>query len=138
MLHRVVEEVFDERAVVKEEDDQGAPHVYRMRVSSHTALDGQERHAALVASYEWFQVHVLDLDVGTIRFDYDDDEAKKEAELRDLAHLVRAYLQGEGEVTYRPSLIRRRPMPTLTVKANGIRWRLGRSTSSETELQDSP
>lgn len=138
VLHRVVEEVFDHYAFRKEEDDHEAPYAYRMLLSSLKTHNGRERHASLVASYEWFEVHVIDLDVGTIRFDYDGNEADKEAELRDLAHLARAYLQGEGEVTYRPSLIRRRPLPTLTVETNGIRWRLGRSTSSGEKLEDSP
>jgi hypothetical protein len=134
VLHRVVDSVFDDSTFVRDDDDSEAPHVYRVRLSSRAAFNGQRRHASLVASYEWFQVHIPDLDVGTIRFNYDDDEAEKVAEVRDLAHLVLAYLQGEGEVTYRPSLVRRRPIPTLTVETNGMRWRLGRSTNSEEEL----
>lgn len=137
MLHRIVDEVFDECAIVREEDDHKAPHTYRIRLSSDNKSNGRERQVTLVATYECFMVHITDLDVGIIRFDYGDVAAEKESELRGLAHLARAYLQGEGEVTYRPSLIRRRPLPTLTVETNGFRWRLGRSTSSEEELKDS-
>lgn len=138
VLHRVVDEIFDECTFVREEDDHEAPYAYGMRLSNRTASSDQKRHASLAASHEWFEAHVIDLGVSRRNFDYGEDEADKEAELRDLAHLVRAYLQGEGEVTYRPSLFRRRPMPTLKVETNGVRWRLGRSVSSQEELPDSP
>jgi DNA-binding XRE family transcriptional regulator len=111
VLHRVVDEVFDESTFVKECDDHEAPRTYRVRLSIRGTSHDQGRHASLVATSERFQAHILDLGVGTIRFDYDDDEAEKEADLRDLALLVRTYLQGAGEVTYRPSLLRRRPTP---------------------------
>ncbi|MBD8063425.1 hypothetical protein [Oceanitalea stevensii] len=134
VLHRVVDEVFDDSVFVHEYDDHDAPDAYRVRVTSRAVPYIQERDGCLVASYEWFQAHIPDLDVGNIRFNYDDDEREKEADLRDLALLVRAYLRGAGEVTYRPSLIRRRPIPTLTVEASGVRWRLGRRVSSEARI----
>jgi hypothetical protein len=128
VLHRVIDDVFDQSTVTKEEDSSDAPHAHRVLLSTRPSVDGRQRNASLVASYEWFQAHILDLDVHAMSFDYDDDEAEKENEIRDLAYLVRAYLQGEGTVTYRPSLIRRRPVPTLMIETNGLRWRLRRST----------
>ncbi|GLI32531.1 hypothetical protein BCONGLO52_33720 [Brachybacterium conglomeratum] len=132
-----MDDVFDRSVFRREEDDREAPSAYRLRLSSARTLDDQERHASLAASYEWFEFHVSDLDVGTRRFDYGDDETEKEAELRNLAYIARAYLQGEGRVTYRPSLIRRRPLPTLTIETHGVRWRLGRRTSTEEDLENS-
>ena len=134
VLRRVVDEVFDERAVVAEEDYHEAPRAYRVLLSNRKASNGKERQVSLVATYEWFSVHVTDLDVGILRFDYDDVESEKELELRELAHLARAYLEGEGKITYRPSLLHRRPHPTLTIETGGIRWKLGRRISSEEQL----
>lgn len=130
VLHRVIDDVFDPSTVTKEEDGSDAPHAHRVLLSTRPSVDGQQRNASLVASYEWFQAHILDLDVHAMTFAYDDDEAEKENEIRDLAHLVGAYLRGEGTMTYRPSLIRRRPVPTLTIEANGLRWRLRRNSYS--------
>ena len=124
----MIDHVFDPSTVINEEDSSDAPHAHRVLLSTRPTGEGQQRHASLVASYEWFQAHILDLDVHAMSFDYDDDEAETENEIRDLAHLVRAYLHGEGTVTYRPSLIRRRPVPTLTIETNGLRWRLRRNT----------
>ena len=108
----MIDDVFDPSTVIKDEDSSDAPHAHRVLLRTRPTGEGQQRHASLVASYAWFRAHILDLDVHAMSFDYD-DEAEKENEIRDLAHLVRAYLRGEGTVTYRPSLIRRRPMPTL-------------------------
>lgn len=129
VLHRVVAEVFGDTEVTWEEDEREAPHVHCVRLSARASSDGQERNAALCASDEWFEAHLLDLEVGTIRFDYDDDESEKEAEIRDLARIVHAYLQGEGQVTYRPTLFRRRLLSTLTIDMDGTRWHFrGRSS----------
>lgn len=124
----MVDDVFDPSTVTKEEDSSDAPHAHRVLLSTRPSAEGRQRNASLVASYEWFQAHILDLDVHAMSFDYDDDEAEKENEIRDLAYLVRAYLHGEGTVTYRPSRIRRRPMPTLMIETNGLRWHLRRNT----------
>ncbi|WP_413450321.1 hypothetical protein AA0Y32_06595 [Georgenia phoenicis] len=134
VLHRVVDEVFDDVSFGKMADDDEAPRGYGIRLRNSAGAHAPERHALITANNERFGAHLLDLDVGAIRFDYDDDEVGKEAELRDLAVLVRAYLYGAGDVTYRRSLVRRRPLPVLTIDAGGIQWRLGRHVSSWLEL----
>lgn len=100
-------------------------------------MNDRERHVELVASYEWFGVHVTDLDPRATRFAYNNDGTETEAELQVLAHTERAYLQGERHVTSRYGLIRRRRLTTLTIEAHGIRWRLGRRTSSAEHLNES-
>jgi hypothetical protein len=134
VLHRVVTEVFGDTEVTWEDDERETPHVHCVRLSARVSSDDRERNAALCASYEWFEAHLLDLEVGTISFDYDDDESEKEAEMRDLARIVRAYPQGEGEVTYRPTLFRRRLLPTLTFDMDGTRWHFRGRTSWRSPL----
>ncbi|MGD6980669.1 MULTISPECIES: hypothetical protein [Citricoccus] len=134
VLHRVVVEVFGETEVEWEDDEREAPHVHCVRLRARGSGDGQERNAALCASYEWFEAHLLDFEVGTISFDYDDDEAEKEVEIGDLARIIRAYLQGEGQVTYRPTLFRRRLLPTLTIDMDGTRWHFRGRTSWKSPL----
>ncbi len=88
-----------------------------------TSADGQ-RHAGLRASYEWCDADIFDLDVSTFLLDYDDEEEDKEAVLRDLALVVRAYLRGEGRVEHGRSLIRSHSV--LKIVVDGQEWVLRR------------
>jgi hypothetical protein len=70
------------------------------------------------------------LNVQTILFDEDDEEAEKEAELRRLCLVMRAYLQGEGHVEQRRRLFRRGTIPSLYIEVDSLEWRLGRHLSA--------
>ncbi|WP_309081709.1 hypothetical protein [Zhihengliuella sp.] len=133
LLHRVVAEVFDGEPVTWQDLASDSSHMHGLQLSAHAGPDGRVRRAELRATYEWFDARILDLDVGAILFDYGDDEEEKADEIRELAHLVLAYLRAEAQITYRPSLIRRRPVPTLTIETSARRWRLRRSTFTFTE-----
>lgn len=128
LLHRVVAEVFDGESVTWQDLLSDSSHVHGIQLSAQEGIDGRIRRAEMRATYEWFDARILDLGVGATLFDYGDDETEKAVEIRELAHLVLAYLRAEGQVTYRPSLLRRRPVPTLTIEACGRRWTLHRST----------
>ena len=117
LLRRVVAEVFDADvdATYSTEPD---PPMYRVRL---TTADGQ-RHAGLRASYEWFDADIFDFGVSTFQVDYDDDEADKEAVLRELALVVRAYLRNGGRVEHRRGLIRSHLI--LKIAVDGHEWAL--------------
>jgi len=122
LLRRVVADVFDATYSAEPKD----PHMHRVRL---TRADGQ-RHAGLRASYESFDAEIFDLGVSTYPLDYDDEEEDKEAVLRDLALVVRAYLRGEGRVEHRRGPIRSHPV--LKIVDDGQEWvlrRRGRSRS---------
>jgi hypothetical protein len=123
LLRRVVTEVFDADVVVAFSTESNAPHVHRARLAG---ADGR-RHAGLRASYEWFEATIFDLGVSTTLFDYDDDERDKEAVLRALALVVRAYLRGEGRIEHKRGLIRSHPV--LRIKVEDRDWELGRRSS---------
>lgn len=122
-LHRVVADAFADDTEIVYDIDPKSPHVYRVRLS---AIDGR-RTAGIQASYEWFEARIFDLDVSVTLFDYDDEE--KEAYLRELALVVRAYLRGDGQVEHRRRRFRRRPEPVLVVELNDRVWQLGRRVS---------
>ncbi|WP_461186782.1 hypothetical protein [Arthrobacter sp. Z4-13] len=127
MLHRVVDEVFNETFAVVDVIPEADPWLHSVRVSGRF---GNDRTARIRASYEWANVFIPELDVGAILFEYDDVEDEKEAELRKLCLVMRAYLQGQGHIEKRRRLFRRGEVSVLKIEVDGYEWRLGRSTSS--------
>lgn len=118
LLRRVVAEVFDADVEVTYSPAPKDPHTHRVELTSG---DGR-RHAGMTASYEWFDAFIFDLGVSTILLDYDDEEADKEAVLRELALVVRAYLRGEGRVEHKRGLFRSHAV--LKVVVDGQEWEL--------------
>ena len=116
LLRRVVAEVFDADVDATYSTEPKDSHMHRVRL---TTSDGQ-RHAGLRASYEWFDADIFDLGVSTFLLDYDDEEADKEAVLRELALVVRAYLRGEGRVEHRRGLFRSHSV--LKIVVDGHEW----------------
>jgi hypothetical protein len=127
MLHRVVAEVFDENFAVTNASSSDDSWLHGVHVSNGS---DQDRTAIIRASYGWMDAIVPELNVQTILFDEDDVEAEKEAELRRLCFVMRAYLQGEGRVEQRRRLFRRGTVPILSIEVDGLEWRLGRRHSS--------
>ncbi|MCZ2848658.1 hypothetical protein [Modestobacter sp. VKM Ac-2978] len=117
LLRRVVAEVFDADVDATYSTEPNSL-MHRVRL---TTADGQ-RHAGLRASYEWFDADIFDLGVSTFQVDYDDEEAGKEAALRELALVVRAYLRGGGRVEHRRGLIRSHSV--LKIDVDGHEWAL--------------
>lgn len=130
LLRRVVAEVFDADVDATYSTEPKDPHMHRVRL---TSADGQ-RHARLRASYEWFDADIFDLGVSTLLLDYDDEEKRKEAALRDLARVVRAYLRGEGRVEHRRGLIRSHSV--LKIVVDGQEWVLRRRGWSRSHYPD--
>ncbi|GAA3705705.1 hypothetical protein GCM10022377_19330 [Zhihengliuella alba] len=133
LLHGTVAEVFDGESV-KWRELACDSHVHGLLLSAEEGVDARIRRAELRASHDWFDARILDLDVGVTLFAYGDSEVEKAIEIRELAHLILACFRGEGQITYRPNLIRRRSVPTLTVETEGRRWSLRRSTCTYTGL----
>lgn len=123
LLRRVVAEVFDADVAATYSTAPKDPHTHRVELTSADGL----RHAGLTASYEWFDASIFDLGVSTFLLDYDDEEKDKEAVLRALALVVRAYLRGEGRVVHRRGLIRSHPV--LKIEGDDREWELGRRKS---------
>ncbi|WP_344686576.1 hypothetical protein [Blastococcus jejuensis] len=123
LLRRVVGEVFDADVEATYSTNPRTPYLHLVRLSDPSG----QRHAGLRASYEWFDATIFGLGVSTTLFDYDDDEEDKEAVLRALARVVRAYLRGEGRVEHRRGLIRSRPV--LRIQVDNQEWELGRRVS---------
>jgi hypothetical protein len=121
LLRRVVSDVFDSDVDATYSTVGKAPRVsHRVRLTA----EGGKRHAGLTASYEKFDAYIFDLGVSTGVFEYDDEENLKEAALRALALVVRAYLRGEGRVEQRRGLIRSRPV--LRIVVDDREWVLAR------------
>jgi hypothetical protein len=114
----VVAEVFDADVDATYSTEPKDPHMYRVRL---TSADGQ-RHAGLRASYEWFDADIFDFGVSTFQVDYDDEEEDKEAVLRELALVLRAYLRDGGRVEHRRGLIR--SYSVLKIDVDGHEWAL--------------
>src|SRR6476661_10129205 len=127
MLHRVVAEVFDERFAVANVSSRDDSWLHGVHVSNRF---DKHRTAIIRASYGWMDALVPELNVQTILFDDDDVEAEKEAELRRLCFVMRAYLQGQGRVEHRRRLFRSGTVPILSIELDGLEWRLGRHLSS--------
>lgn len=123
LLRRVVAEVFDSDVDVAYSTEPRASHVYRVRLTDPSGT----RHAGLRASHEWFDATVFDLGVSTTLYDYDEEEQDKEAVLRALALVVRAYLRGEGRIEHDRGLVRSRPV--LRIEVDNREWELGRRSS---------
>ena len=121
LLRRVVAEVFDADVDVAYSTEPQSSHVHRARLTDPSGT----RHAGLRASYEWFDATIFDLGASTTLFD--DDETDKEALLRGLAVVVRAYLRGDGRIELKRGLIRSHPV--FRVLVNDVEWELGRWSS---------
>jgi hypothetical protein len=117
MLHRVVAEVFDENFAVANVSSSDDARLHGVHVSNRS---DNERTAVIRASYTWMDALVPELNVQTILFDEDDEEAEKEAELRRLCLVMRAYLQGEGRVEQRRRLFRRGTVPILYIEVDSL------------------
>lgn len=128
LLRRVVTAVFGESARVEYSQPVGGPHIYRARISE---FEGRGTDVGLEASHEWFEAWILDLDPSpsAIVFFDDADEGYMESLLRALAGVLRSYARGEGRVEFRPSLIRRQPIPRFVLADESGKWVLGRRTS---------
>lgn len=123
MLHRAVAEVFDENFAMASVSSNDDSKLHGVHVSNRYNND---RAAIIRASYEWMDAFVPELNVQTAIFDDDDVEPEKEAELRRLCLVMRAYLQGEGHVEKRWRLFRPGTVPILSIEVDGLEWRLGR------------
>jgi hypothetical protein len=123
LLRRVVADVMDDDVKTVYSVDPKRPHTYLVDLG---AQDGR-RQVRLRATYEWFEITILDLGATATLFEYDEDEADKERVLRELALVAQAYLRGEGTVDYKRGLFRSRPVLKVTV--NGRDWKLSRRIS---------
>ncbi|WP_326965304.1 hypothetical protein [Arthrobacter sp. PL16] len=127
MLHRVVDEVFDETFAVTHIISEVDPWLHCVQVRSRSGI---VRAARIRASYEWMDAFIPELEVGTSLFDYDDVEDEKEVELRRLCLVIRAYLEGEGHIEKRRRIFGLGTTSTLRIEVDGFKWDLGRSWSS--------
>jgi hypothetical protein len=130
MLQRVVAEVFGSDVDVTYSADPKSPKVQRVEL----AAAGSGRRVGLRASYWWFDVTMLDLGVSATVFDEDDEEPHKEAALRALALVARAYLDGAGEVIQKRGIFGSRPL--LRIVVDDQEWELGRTVSKAPPLND--
>jgi hypothetical protein len=126
MLHRVVDEVFDQNFTVEDTTSNDDAWIHAVRVICRLEPD---RTAVIRATYEWMDVLIPELKVQTTVFDYDDVEQEKEDELRRLCLVMRAYLQGEARIEQRRRLFRRGTTPVVSIEVDGLEWRLGRHHS---------
>ena len=126
LLRRVVADVArdDVVATVAPDDPEG-----RYWSATLAASTGSIRTAVLLASYHWFEVRLPEHRVGAIVFDEDDDEAPKEAALRAVAAVARAWLDGEGVVVRTPRRFRRGEGVRVVVRTTDGEWVLGRRSS---------
>lgn len=128
MLQRVVAEVFGSDVDVTYSADPKSPHVHRAELGAGDS----GRRVGLRASYCWFDVTMLDLGVAATVFDEDDEESDKEAALRALALVARAYLDGAGDVIQKRRIFRSRPV--LRIVVDDQEWEFGRRTSRMTPI----
>ncbi len=120
LLRRVVDEVFDADVDATYSTDR---HLHRVQLTDPSGT----RRAGLRASYEWLDATIFDLGVSTTLFEYDDEEEAKEAVLRELALVLRAYLRGEGRVEHKRGLFRSHSV--LRIVVDNREWVLGRRLS---------
>lgn len=106
MLHRIVGEAFDEKFAVVDINPEVDSWLHGIQVSGRFGVD---RTARIRASCEWVDAFIPELNVGTILFDYDDVEEEKEFELRRLCVVIRAYLEGVGQIEKRRRIYGLRP-----------------------------
>ncbi len=127
MLDRVVAEAFDENFTATPTDSSDDSCLHGVHLSNRS---GTDRTAIIRVSYEWMDALIPELDVQTILFDYDDVEAEKEAELRRLCLVMRAYLRGGGRVEQRRRFLHWGTIPVLSIEVDGLEWRLRRHLST--------
>ena len=126
MLQRVVAEVFDPNFTVEDTTSNDDTSRYSVRVSSGPE---QDRTVIIDASSTWMYGFIPELNVQTGVFnDDDDDEQEKEAELRRLCLVMRAYLRGEARIEQRRRVFRRSTVPVVSIEVDGQKWRLGRNS----------
>lgn len=130
MLQKVVADVFGSDVDVTYSADPKSPSVHRAEL----AAGDSGRRVGLRASYLWFDVTMLDLGVSATVFDEDDEGPDKEAALRALALVARAYLDGAGELTQKRGIFRSRPV--LRIVVDDQEWELGRTVSKAPPLKD--
>ncbi|WP_344769219.1 hypothetical protein [Aeromicrobium panaciterrae] len=127
LLRRVVDDVFGDAVdVVYSPFDKERFRQFQALVTSKADPSKQVR---LRATYEWFDLRLLDLNVGTVDFDYSDDEDEKEAVLRPLATAGLAYLLGKYQLDQERTRLLRREKPIVKIIVDGHHWLLGRNSS---------
>lgn len=138
MLRRVVGDEFSANSRVEYSTDPKSDYIFRARIS-----DDSGRDVGLRATASWLEANIWGLDpnpkvvVGATFFDEDDDEPYKEALLRSLARVLRAYLDGRGHVERRKSLLLHRWKPHYLVSIDGMEWRFSHRTA-QMHYPDSP
>lgn len=126
LLRRVVAAVASEGVVATVTPDDPEGRYWSATLSATTGL---VRTAELLASYYWFEVRLPQHGVGAIVFDEDDEEAPKEATLRAVAAVARAWLDGEGAVVRTPRRFRRQERVRVVIRTTDGEWVLGRRSS---------
>jgi hypothetical protein len=125
-LRRVVDEVLgDAASVVYSKDSKSGVHEARLKSFQREGTD-----VGLRVSTHWVGAQIYDLGVGAVIVGEEDENWPREAALRGLALVLRAYSLGEGRVETRKSWIRRRPEPVFCVEIGGDEWMLGRRVSA--------
>lgn len=124
IVRRVVADVFGSDVA-----STGVSHRQEDRSWSVTLSVGSasDRTVVLRASPYWFTVHIPEHDVGAIVFDEDDDGAPKEAALRAVSAVARAWLEGEGTVRRNARRFRRGECVRIVVATTDGEWVLGRN-----------
>jgi hypothetical protein len=131
MLDRVVAKVFIEDFVIVNlsSDDPASSSSVQVSGRSH-----EDRQAVIRVDPVWVEGFIPELNVQTALLvdDYgeeDDDEleAYREAELMKLCRVMRAYLQGDGQVTMRRRMFGRGSTFVLKIEVDGFEWRLGQN-----------
>lgn len=125
MLQRVVAEVFDPNFTVEDTTSNDDTSRYSVRVSSGPE---QDRMVIIEASSTWMYGFIPELNVQTGVLTDDDEEQEKEAELRRLCLVMRAYLRGEARIEQRRRLFHRSTVPVVSIEVDGQKWRLGRNS----------
>lgn len=125
MLQRAVAEVFDQTFTVEDATSGDDPFRQAVRVISEPEHD---RTAIIRASYTWMDGFIPELNVQTGVLDEDDVEHEKEAALRRVCLVMRAYLRGEARIEQRRRLFRRGTFPIVSIEVDGQEWRLGRNS----------
>lgn len=124
MLNRLVAEVFEEDFIVEDATSGDEPGRHQVWVTSRVAPD---RMVIIEAGYELFEGYIPEHQVQTALFEYDDEEPEKEASLRQICLVMRAYLRGDARVEQRRRLLRRGTVPVVIVELDGLEWLLGRN-----------
>lgn len=131
MLDRVVDEVFDDDFVIVNLSSDDPARSSSVQVSGPSS---ESRQAVIRVDPVWVEGFIPELNVQTALLvdDYgveDDDEveADRDAELMKLCRVMRAYLQGGGQVTMRRRMFGRGSTFVLKIEVDGFEWRLGQN-----------